>query len=94
MDDNLVFAENMIGKDPEGLKLQFYDQLKNFRRAHKTPNDPAFGRAQVSYTGKGHNAKDDLLLAAMMALYYSGVTRDSVRFNNEAFRNGWLVNRT
>lgn len=79
-DDRLSHARHTQSEDPEACIYALHDQLRRFRRHYVAPREPETQRGRAYMTGKGANRKDDLLLALMMAVYYSLHTRHDPHF--------------
>lgn len=64
-------------------------QLATFRRIVHQPTDEAFQKFRVTLTGKGGGAKDDLVLALQMALYWGDDVRRDPVFLTMAEQSHW-----
>lgn len=76
-------------KDPERILKQLHGQLRAFRKNVKMPVDHAMGNPKVVLSGKSATKKDDILLALMIVVYYSELTRQSPEFRARCIKNGW-----
>lgn len=79
-DESIGFATEMISARPLELKKQLMEQMRMFRRVVQKPRNEEAQSSRVFMTGKGNNRKDDLLLALMMAVYFSRVARNDDKF--------------
>lgn len=64
-------------------------QMNTFRRIVHQPLDEALSKFRVAYTGKGGGAKDDLVLALQMALYWGDDVRRDATFVAAAEEAHW-----
>jgi hypothetical protein len=60
---NLVFANDMVGRNVDKSKQKIWRQLRHYTRVVKEANDPEFGVPKWTYTGKGGGQKDDVACA-------------------------------
>lgn len=95
-DESLHFTDSPV--PPHTQELSFttmskllVEQLKAFRKIKKTPRDKTADVNTVYFSGKGQGRKDDLLLALMIALYFSGLDRNDPAFR-ESCRARNIVN--
>lgn len=82
------------GKDaraPEKQWLKLVQQLGMFRRTVKAPQDDVFQRSRLAFSGKGGGNKDDMVMALMMAAYWTTDVRRDPRFREEARAQGWQL---
>lgn len=66
-------------------------QLATFRRIVHQPTDEAFQKFRVTLTGKGGGAKDDLVLALQMALFWGDDVRRDPMFLTMAEQAHWQL---
>lgn len=93
-DHRIRYCDRMIGSDTLSCLHQLEEQMRQFRRAVKEPlQNPEFTNVRVSFTGKGYNKKDDLVMTLMMALYFSFGTRDEPQFTRLCQKNGWVIDK-
>ena len=68
-----LFTTSRMGKDstytPEGIKSLLEEQTLRYHWEKKPASD-AFGKEKVTVTGKLQDKQDDLLIAAMMVLFW------------------------
>lgn len=68
-------------------KRKLMDQLRNYRREIKEPNDMAFGQFRESYTGKAKGQKDDMCLCIQLLLYWRAQKIASQQFRQFCYQN-------
>ena len=79
--DNLYFADQMIGEHLQKDKDQLESQFRQFRMERREPADPGFDKFCYAYTGKtSGGSKDDLLLGLMIATYWDKRKREEADF--------------
>jgi hypothetical protein len=90
-DKQLSYYQQLHSENTAEAKATLEDQLRQFRRAIRVPDNPEHAKYQVHYTGKGYSKKDDLVMALMMCCYWSEVTRNDPEFLAKAHQRGWQV---
>ena len=90
-DKHMSYAQQMVSENAEEAKTALETQLRQFKRAIRVPDNPEHTKYQVHFTGKGYSKKDDLVMALMMACYWSEVTRHDSDFIQQALLRGWQI---
>lgn len=92
-DGQLCFAKEFVTaapRKPADIQKEFREQLSNYREELIKPKDEATGITKKVVTGKTSGGrKDDLCIAAQIALYFSGKKRREESFRNLARDRGW-----
>lgn len=70
LEDTLVFSLQCVSQAFAENKNKLIEQLRNYRREIKEPNDLSFGTFRESYTGKAKGQKDDMCLCIQLLMYW------------------------
>jgi hypothetical protein len=90
-EQRITYAQDIASRDVHECKKELETQMRAFKRAVKVPDQPEHQKYHVALTGKGYGRKDDLVMALMMACYWSFVTIHDSAFADSCTKRGWIV---
>jgi hypothetical protein len=82
--EEVVYAQDFISLDPEGIKRKFEDQARFYRREISEVKDPIFQDPRYRYTGKGNGGRFDDLISI-----FGLIERQSKRVRKDPRWQAW-----
>lgn len=84
----VLFARGLVGTDPVAHMDIFLQQMKNMEYLSTEVKNPGFDTPRTTMSGKRNGQNDDMAMAFLMGISYSGSIMEDPAFINQCKKHG------